>query len=553
MYKQIEAIVELSKKDVEFSENYRFNQHETIKRINLYLNNRFLERESGIFWNISNYRVQHFAKNIELDTKDLMPYGDGETSYLQTWVLRKKMRRWLDDNKLALTLNDLAEATSAYGSSVWKVVNGEVELVDLSNLYFDPLCKTIRDTNVVEKHYLDPNVLRDKKEVWDNVDQVLKDKPEKDGRYEINEFFGWYSENENEYNEETDGWKHIISYGKGDKGDSEVILFEEEVSKDDNPYYDFHIGKYEGRWMRIGVVERLFSLQERANELVNQNAQTTEIASLLLFKTAQGDVVGNVLEQAINGQIINSTDLEQIGISNTGMNQFFQEMLAIETQADKLCLTPDVITGEALPSGTPFRSLAVLTNAARTAFKMIRENIGERISYILKEQILPDIIKTWNKGEIMELLEDDGDLDIYYKALKNRKIKDKILNGGLVDEQFLAVINALIDEDIRENGMKVEIPKGFFNFKWNIKFNITGEAYDKAQQNSAYENALLMASQNPALVNTPLFKQYLENNGIPYWKLKPEEMEALQQVGVQVQPQGMEVKQDKLMSIVDTK
>lgn len=553
MYKIIDRIVELSRKDVEFSENYRFNQHETIKRINLYLNNRFLERESGIFWNISNYRVQHFAKNIELDTKDLMPYGDGETSYLQTWVLRKKMRRWLDDNKLALTLNDLAEATPAYGSSVWKVVNGEVELVDLSNLYFDPLCKTIRDTNVVEKHYLDPNVLRDKKEVWDNVDQVLKDKPEKDGRYEINEFFGWYSENENEYNEETDGWKHIISYGKGDKGDSEVILFEEEVSKDDNPYFDFHIGKYEGRWMRIGVVERLFSLQERANELVNQNAQTTEIASLLLFKTAQGDVVGNVLEQAINGQIINSTDLEQIGISNTGMNQFFQEMLAIETQADKLCLTPDVITGEALPSGTPFRSLAVLTNAARTAFKMIRENIGERISYILKEQILPDIIKTWNKGEIMELLEDDGDLDIYYKALKNRKIKDKILNGGLVDEQFLGGINALIDEDIRENGMKVEIPKGFFNFKWNIKFNITGEAYDKAQQNSAYENALLMASQNPALVNTPLFKQYLENNGIPYWKLKPEEMEALQQVGVQVQPQGMEVKQDKLMSIVDTK
>lgn len=550
MYKQIDKIIELAKKDVEFSENYRFNQHETIKRINLYLNNRFLERESGIFWNISNYRVQHFAKNIELDTKDLMPYGDGETSYLQTWVLRKKMRRWLDDNKLALTLNDLAEATSSYGSSVWKVVNGEVELVDLSNLYFDPLCKTIRDTNVVEKHYLDPNVLRDKKNVWDNVDKVLKDKPEKDGRYEINEFFGWYSENENEYNEETDGWKHIISYGKGD---TEIILFEEEVSKDDNPYYDFHISKYEGRWMRIGVVERLFSLQERANELVNQNAQTTEIASLLLFKTAQGDVVGNVLEQAINGQIINSTDLEQIGISNTGINQFFQEMLAIETQADKLCLTPDVITGEALPSGTPFRSLATLTNAARTAFKMIRENIGERIGYILKEQILPDIIKTWNKGEIMELLEDDGDLDIYYKALKNRKIKDKILNGGLVDEQFLAGMNALIDEEIRDNGMKVEIPKGFFNFKWNIKFNITGEAYDKAQQNSAYENALLMASQNPALVNTPLFKQYLENNGIPYWKLKPEEMEALQQVGGQVQPQGMEVKKDKLMSIVDTK
>jgi hypothetical protein len=418
MYKQIEQIVELSKRDAEFSENYRFNHHDTIKRINLYLNNRFLERGDGIFWNISNYRVQHFAKNIELDTKELMPYGDGEIAAYQAFILRIKVKRWAEERKLALTLNDLAETCSAYGSAIWKVVGNDVEQVDLSNLYFDPLVKSIRDVDVVEKHYLSANEIREKMESWDNIEELLKLKPEDDGRYEINEFFGYYMEDKFNPTED-DGWKRVVSYGKGE---SEIILYKEDVTKEDNPYYDFHIGKYEGRWLRIGVVERLFALQERANQLVNQNAQSTEIASLLLFRTAQGDVVGNVLEQAINGQIIASQDLQQIGISNTGLNLFIEELRMIENQADKLCLTPDVITGEALPSGTPFRSLATLTNAARTAFKMIRENIGERIAYIMKEIILPDVVKGWNRESILEITQDDGDISIYDEAVKRKEV-----------------------------------------------------------------------------------------------------------------------------------
>ena len=69
-YKIIDKIVGLSEKDAEFSENYKFNHHKTLERINLYINNRFLTRNDGIFWNIGNYRAQHFSKNIELDTKD---------------------------------------------------------------------------------------------------------------------------------------------------------------------------------------------------------------------------------------------------------------------------------------------------------------------------------------------------------------------------------------------------------------------------------------------------------------------------------------------------
>lgn len=87
--KKIEFLINERSNDQEFAENFYFNHENTIKRINLYLNSRFMERTDGIFWNISSQRVSHFAKNLDLDTKDLMPYGIGETNYAQAWVLGK--------------------------------------------------------------------------------------------------------------------------------------------------------------------------------------------------------------------------------------------------------------------------------------------------------------------------------------------------------------------------------------------------------------------------------------------------------------------------------
>jgi len=212
---------------------------------------------------------------------------------------------------------------------------------------------------------------------------------------------------------------------------------------------------------------------------------------------------------------------------------------------------------EPLPSGTPFRSLAALTNAARSAFKMIRERIGEKIGYILKEEILPDVIKNWNKGDLLNIVEDDVDIEMFNQSLIARTMRNAILNGKLVDSLALEQIEKAVTSQAEKQGRKLKIPKGYFNFKYGIKFNITGEAYDKAQQNAAYEAAINYMIANPAFINTPLAKQWLENNGISYWKIKPEEIQQLAQ-GQQAmggqggQPQSTEPKKDTLMSSIDT-
>ena len=543
---------------------YQFNQYDTIRRIYLYVNDEFWNNvpEDTIFWNISTPRIPHFAKNIDLDTKNLAPIGVGSLSMVQSFILKTKFKKWVRDNNLAIQLNDMSDSLATFASTVVKVnrKTKEVEECDLRNLYFNPTVKSIRDANIVEKHYLNETELRAKKDVWDNVEKVIDkgidDDPKKDSvrNFEIWEYSG-------EVEVEGDMvYKHIIGSGEGD---DEVILFEEELKREDCLYYDFHASKYKGRWLRVGVVERLFKLQAQANSVVNQNAEARTIASLLLLQTSNPDIEGNVLKQAESGDIINDDTLKQVGLDNRAFNVLLGELQQIEMKADKLCMTPDVVTGEKLPSGTTFRGQAQLTNAAKSAFKDAQDRLGAQLEVLLRNEILPQIKKDFRKEEIIEIAGNEEDIEQFDKLIFNRKVKrmlERFKAGELkIDSEEelakkISEIQRQVTEELEQNGRKVRLEKDWLDIEWDIKFNITNESEDKEQTNNAYFNAIQFMITNPNLINTPIMKQYLENNGISWWRVKPSRVQELQ--GQQGQQQGgqqaPEPKQpDKLMSLIN--
>ena len=545
IYEKVVAIVQsaqtdyldMIQQDKEGQVPFLYNQRELVRRINHYINDRYLQRDNeAIFWNIATPRVVHFSKLLQFDTKDFMPIGEGQFNYFQAWALRIKAREWFKDEQFYQTLNDIAQSISTYGGSVWKVskVKGKkiIEESELGNLYFDQAVKDIEDANIVEKHYLSKNELHEKKGVWENIDTLLEKAEETNN--EIWEYTGFVEDEDGEQ-----VYKHIIGQGY----DHDYIeLWSEDIKKKDCPYQNFRLGRYNGRFLGIGVVERLFKLQERANELVNQNAETTKIASLLLFKSANMDMTGNVLEQALNGQIVGDETFQQVGIQNTGLNQFIQELQLISQQADRLCMTPDIIQGEKTPSGTTFRGMAVTNAAAENAFTIFRQNLGEKISYILMTYIFPDVIRKWNKESIVEIAQDDEDVELYYDILANREVKEKMLRGETIDVNSLEEAKNLIAENTKKIKRNLEVGKNFFDFKFGFRLMPTTETGDKAVMNDAMFNALQMIGANPALLDTPLFRQYLENNGIPYWKLTPKQKEALEQAA---QPQGGKLPEQK--------
>jgi hypothetical protein len=527
VYKEIEDF----KKDATVRGKESFNQYHNIRRINAYINNQFLERNDGIFWNIATTRIPHFSKNIDLDTKDFYPYAEGDNSFVPNWILKMKFYAWTRKNKFAITLNDLFDGISTYGSVVWKKCYDEdgkayLEEVNLENLYFKQTAKCIRDVPVVELHpNIDETYLRGKEDIWENVDKIIKagkkGKEQEIVTYEIWERWGEYMDDNHEVT-----YRHVIGYGKGD---DQIIAVNDEVNPKKNPYRDFHVGKYQGTWQRIGVVERLYPLQVRMNTLVNQNAQTTAIASLLLLKTNESGTNYNVLDQAISGQVIKTSDLEQIQLTNPGLSQFINEMRVIEVQADKLCNTPEIVTGSNLPSGTPFRGMALMSTAAKSTFEIIRQNLGESIADILLKDILPDTVKDWNREEYVDIADNEKDVEVYDNTVKNRMKMEAILNGKVLTPELILKIEQKAESEIPKVGRKVEHGKDFFDFEYKIRINPVGESFDLAKQNDVMSNALQISMQNPAIVNTPMFRQYLENNGVEWWKLTPDQMKQIQQ------------------------
>jgi len=517
------------KKSVRIADNIQFSQYDTIRRINCYLNDKFWLRQddNAIFWNISNSRITHFSKNIDLDTKDLVPVGRGEANFLQAWILRIRFEKWMRDNKLSLVLNDLSEGLSTYGSIVWKLYDDvetkEKTLVeaDLNNLYFNPTAKTIRKASVVELSYLTETEIRAKDGAWNNVADILKNAKKSDGaekETEGNKYLKreiWERWGEVMDDQDVMHYMHYIGAGSGEK---EVIAFEEEVKPEDSPYYDFHIGRYRGRWLRVGVVERLFKLQERANAVVNQNAEASQIASLLLLRTNDMNTTGNVLQGALNGQIVNSADLQQIGIDNRAFSILLGELDRIEAQADKICLTPWMITGDGSPAKIPFRSLSTLTNNAKGAFDYIKQTIGETLCLLLEEEVLPSVIKKWNRGDMIDISENLQDINLYDDQLilakKLEYLQTKNAQGLVVTDEELLALEEEYRSNIEKSGRTIEITKGFFNFDYGITMNVTGENVDKAAKNGAYSQIIMWKTQNPQIVNDPYFRQYCEDNGV---------------------------------------
>jgi len=529
-----------------------YNQREILRKINFYINNRYTERnDDAIFWNISNPRITHFTKLISPDTKDFYPVGLGQHNFLQAWALRKKVRKWFDDEQFYKTLNDTAEGESTYGSLVWKKYkkNGKtcIKEAKLDNLYFDQSVEWIKDTDIVELHNLSVNDLWSKVDVWDGVETFInKAKKQKTNRFEVWEFTGFLDGEDNR-----PVYKHVIGSGYGNE---QVIFWEEELvsPEKDCPYIDFHLGRYRGRWLRTGVVERLFELQERANQLVNQNAAATEISSLLLLKSNNADITGNVLEQAVNGQIIGDESLAQIGIQNVGLAQFIQEMNMINQQADKVCLTPEIVQGESSPSNTTFRGIAVVNAGAVTAFKNYRQDLFEKIANFLLEEIFPPLVKKWNRDNVIEMAEDDEDVEAYDKAVVEYMKRQALLDGNLITPELEAEITGNVQENLKKVGRRIELEDDFFNFPWGFKMVATDESVDKSAQNDAYFNALQMIGANPTLGDIPLFKQYLENNGISPMKMSPSQKQELQaaaqggQGGTQQMPEPKQP--DKLLN-----
>jgi hypothetical protein len=509
--KQIEQEVsDYLSASVPISEGYNFSQYSLVKRIVLYENRHYpkgkVDKQGNYkYWfDIQTPRIDSEVKNIDFDTSNIEVYSPRKIDELACIIVNLKTDEWLRENGQAEEINSAIEEGAAWGNILWKKVNKGYERSDLKNTYIiNQTARTINETAVIERHQLTQSDLREKAGVYKNVDEVIKNcaiqsysstvqganTPTTTPYYEVYERNGEVSEKDLKEAQGEQGGdenkyilaKVIVAANKGTTGNVEAkyVLFAEELGnkKMSDIYKEYHRGRYKGRWFREGLIELLMDVQTRANEVGNQLARGLEWASKTIFVSSDKLIAQNILTDMKNGDIIKSSSLTQVETRMNGFDQLANEWNRILQIANDIANSREVVTGESLPSGTPFRLAALQNQNANKLFDFIREKLAIPFSQIFEEWIIPQIVKELKAQEILRITGDSDMLERLYTMIVDSWYVRNLINFPPHNAQ---IAEALKDEKMQElkgrsQLLMTELKEVFDDFKPHVSIIITGE------------------------------------------------------------------------------
>lgn len=294
------------------------------------------------------------------------------------------------------------------------------------------------------------------------------------------------------------------------QGQKESVLFCKEVDRDMFPYKEVHFRRKKGRWLGVGNYESCFPLIEQANELTNRFFSSLRLALSHVFQTRDKLHVKNLISDILDGDVVVSkSEISIIPTEVRGVGEFREMMSRIESQADKICNSFEVVTGENMPSGTPFKLGAQQLKSATKLFDYVRQNIGLFIEDVFNEWLLPDFAASLSEEHILELMDDADDIDIYYNAqrkiLQYEVLKQYILeNESYPDPQQLSLVGSLVKDQIKKGPKQVRVLKNYYaDLKYKVKVIITDENDAKKENLETISTMVQVAMANPQGLQDP--------------------------------------------------
>ena len=306
--------------------------------------------------------------------------------------------------------------------------------------------------------------------------------------------------------------------------EQEAVLFCKEVDRSLFPYKEVHFRRRKGRWLGLGNYEMCFPLIEKANELTNRFFASLRIALLHLYQTRDKLHVKNMLEDLIDGDlVVSKSEITAIPTEIRGFTQYKDEIERIERKADRLCNSFEVVTGENLPAGTPFKLGDQQLKSATKLFEYVQQNMGLFLEDVFNEWLLPDFAASLTKEHILELMDDVDDIEIYYSAKKKlfqyQVLKQYIMeNESYPDPEQLRLVGALVKDQIKKGPKQLRIEQDYYsNLKYTVKMVITGENDAKKQNIETLSTLYQTTAANPAALQDPrlmkILNMILEQSG----------------------------------------
>lgn len=587
---------------------YTFNQYYTIKRCHLYLNSRYmggtdttpttvsmgdLNNTTGdngrLFFNIVIPPCEVAMRMLNVDTKNIRLWPMNPKSQFSTYLLEKELKVWLKGHKFGLVLNRLAEEAPRYGSVVLEKTPDGAESVDLRRLILDPTVERIGQSRFVTTiTYMTPSQLK-KATAWDQdmVDIAIDryqnfntQEPYEDQFVNINLMRSTpYIKVFKRYGEVPAKW--LDPKLKGKKGeemvralfivagadwlmknndgkpiqDMGVVLFKSKWLKE-WPFKDFHYMKTRGRWLGVGIVEMLFDVQERMNEMKNQKRESMTVSALHLFQTEDKSIVRNVLTDLQNGDLMlkgKGTDgVSPIANEERNLEAFKDEEESYLAQSDKLSFAYEALRGDtsdASQSTLGQTQIAVAQGTSVYAFK--KENLSLFIQEFFNDLVLPELLEDLTPEHIMRFAGSAQEIQKLDQAAAEIYANDHIKARMLSYQPGQEVPTQDEHDQAKQKAMQVfqkmgtnrflKIKEAFYSdAEFEFDFLVTDEQADPTKMAANIQSILADVGQNPNILVDPrlklLFSKLCEQLGI-----SPAELELADNQAQQMEQQASNV------------
>ena len=517
LMKQIEReISDYTTRTVNLGENINYSQHKLVRRIVLfesktYPTGKFDSQGNYKYWfDIQSPLIDSEVKNVDFDTKNIEVYTPFKLDETPNLIVNLKLNEWMRENGQAEEINSSIEEGASWGNIVWKKIRGSYERMDLRNFYvINQAAKSLKESPVIEYHPYNQTQVREMSKQWKNVDQVLS----KCGS-------NFYKRDDSSTEEETTTPYYSIYERNGEvnlrdlkeqriklgfeetieKGDSEkyvlakvisagtqnnngavkirYVMFADEITK--MPYKEYHRGRYKGRWFREGIYELTFDIQVRCSEIGNQLARGLEWASKQVFYSPDKLVIQNIISDLKNGDIIRASNLAHVPVRMEGFDQLVAEWNRLTQMARDLTNSREIVQGDDMPAGMPFRMGALLNVNANKLYDFIREKIAIPLSEIFGEEVVPGLVDDLKASDVLRLTGDSDMLNRMYQLVVDNWYVKNLIAIGAHSPEVAELIKQKKLEDLKKDKTLFlsEFKQMFENYKPRVAVVITGENVD---------------------------------------------------------------------------
>lgn len=502
------------------------------------------------FFNIVLASRNIWYRATDIDRKNMILKATEEKLTLPVFFLSIYLQDWMRKEKFGSFLNKWGIALAGFNSSVVKFVEKDgklnISIVPWARLIVDQI--NFEDNIQIETLELTETQLYDrfgKEAVQDLINakkaRELTSKQNVDNKnnyfklYEVHGRFPLSEITGRESDVEPVQQMHIISLvaKSNDIDDDCYTLYKGREQK--SPYMlTWLLPSEDGSITLNGSVKNLFNAQWMVNHTKKAIKDQLDLASKLIFQTSDNNYVGqNALSAIENGDIMVhalNQPLTQVGNNShdvTSLTNFGQEWKALGNELNGIS---EAMLGIAPKSGTAWRQTEAILQESYSLFEVMTENKGLHLENMLREFILPFLMKKMNNDkEIMATLDMMGIKEIESKFVKNEAIKvhnniikDALLqNGEVTNIPDLSKIEQKISEQRNSDfgnqrflkPDEINWKKEFQNINLDeVEIEITGESSDTQAMLSTIDKALTIIA-NPAYANNPQ-AQFLVNKAL---------------------------------------